>query len=240
MPVHAKLDALSSPLERGGAQRRGVFVRQSHPPRPRRARAFSLIEVVAALAIFAFGIIVVLALFAPVAKSLATVSEAEAAARVADAVRARLQTLPFADAVALLQDAADVTRKNGDPTYNPNDGERNPKVIFGKLTGDVGLFDVTAKVWLDVDFTRTTPATRTFANADKYFEIDLIRNTALSPLADDPLATMVAYTMRVRWPMFVPSSSGAAVQVGANPAGGAVPFDHSRKQVLFFNGAITR
>ena len=52
---------------------------------------------------------------------------------------------------------------------------------------------------------------------------------------------MVAYTMRIRWPMFMPAASGAAVQVGANPAGGGpVPFDHSKKQVLFFTGAILR
>lgn len=240
MLTRAKPFGPRSPFERDGAQRRGGFAHQSHPPRPRRASAFSLIEVVAALAIFALGIIAVLGLFAPVTKSLASVGDAEAAARVADAVRARLQTLPFNDAVALLQEAAAVTRKDGDTTYNPNDGTKNPTVIFGKLTGEIGIYDVLAKDWLDVDFTRATPAARTFANADKYFEIDLIRNEALSPAASTVTATMVAYTMRVRWPMFVPSPSGA-VQVGATPGGGgSVPFDHSKKQVLFFNGAITR
>jgi hypothetical protein len=78
-------------------------------------------------------------------------------------------------------------------------------------------------------------------NADKYFEIDLIRNETLTPKADDATAPMVAFTMRIRWPAFVAASSGAAVQVGANPAGGGqVPYDHSKKQVLFFTGSILR
>jgi hypothetical protein len=51
---------------------------------------------------------------------------------------------------------------------------------------------------------------------------------------------MVAFTMRVRWPAFVMTSPTTAVQSGRNPAGGPVPFDQGRKQVLFFNGSITR
>src|SRR5688572_23291776 len=103
MRMPDKRDALDrSPLERGGAQpvrqaqglepaerRRGVFARK-----PRGAiHAFSLIEVIAAVAIFAIGMVAVLGLFAPVTKSVAGVSEAESAARVSDALRARLQAL---------------------------------------------------------------------------------------------------------------------------------------------------
>ena len=61
------------------------------------------------------------------------------------------------------------------------------------------------------------------------------------PKSADATAAMVAFTMRVRWPAFLGSSSGTAVQVGANPnGGGSVPFDHSKKQVLFFTGSILR
>jgi hypothetical protein len=71
--------------------------------------------------------------------------------------------------------------------------------------------------------------------------VDLIRNDALSPKASDSSAAVVAFNVRVRWPAFQRASSGAAVQVGANPGGGGpVPFDHSRKQVLFFTGSIMR
>jgi len=48
---------------------------------------FSLIEVVVAVAIFAIGMVSVVGLFAPVARSVAASSDAEAAARVAEAVR---------------------------------------------------------------------------------------------------------------------------------------------------------
>ncbi len=207
-------------------------------PRPARASGFSLLEVVAALAIFAIGMVAVLGLFAPVSKSVSGVSEGEAAARVADAVRARLQALPFDTALALIQDAAEVQKNNGDGAYNPNDGTKHPAVLFGKLTGDVGVYDATdgKKAWYD----SSIPSARVL-DADKYFEIDLIRNTMLSPKADDSTAPVVAFTMRIRWPAFLPASSGAAVQVGANPQGGGpVPFDQSRKQVLFFTGSISR
>jgi type II secretory pathway pseudopilin PulG len=221
-------------LERGAAQQRSVFVR-SHQ---RRGTAFSLIEVIAAVAIFAVGMVAVLALFAPVTKSVAGVSEAESAARVADALRARLQALPFETALALIQDPAAVQKNDGDGTYNPNAGAKNPAVIFGKRSGDVGIYDASEgrNNWYDSSI---PPAV--VPNADKYFEIDLIRNETLSPKENDATAPVIAFNVRVRWPAFMAASSGAAVQVGANPGGGGpVPFDHSKKQVMFFTGTIAR
>jgi hypothetical protein len=201
-----------------------------------RYAAFSLVEVIAAVVIFAIGMVAVLGLFAPVTKSVATVSEAEAAARVADAVRARLQTLPFESALALIQDVANVRRKDGDGSYNPNNGTNNPAVLFGKRDGEVGVYDggTGRRQWFDSRGARVL-------DADKFFEIDLIRSDAMTPRSEDATAALIAYTMRVRWPAFYAGSDGLAVQVGANPGGGGpVPFDHSRKQVLFFTGAILR
>jgi prepilin-type N-terminal cleavage/methylation domain-containing protein len=209
------------------------------PPLHRFACGFSLIEVIAAVVIFGIGMVAVLGIFAPVTKSVATVSDAEAASRAADAVRARLQALPFDQALALVQEGADVRRKDGDGAYNPNDGTRYPAVIFGKLSGDIGIYDPGEgrRAWYD----SSVPTPVRVENADKFFEIDLIRNETLTPKADDATAPMVAFTMRIRWPAFVAASSGAAVQVGANPAGGGqVPYDHSKKQVLFFTGSILR
>jgi len=214
----------------------GLSKLRTKPIMSAASAAFSLIEVIAAVVIFAIGMVAVLGLFAPVTRTVATVSEAEAAARVADAVRARLQTLPFASALALIQEVADVRRKDGDGNYNPNNGTNNPAVLFGKLDGDVGVYDGSTgrRQWFDARGARVL-------DADKFFEIDLIRSDAVTPRSEDATAAMVAYTMRVRWPAFYAGSSGAAVQVGANPAGGGpVPFDHSRKQVLFFTGAIMR
>ena len=210
-----------------------TFARLRAPAGP---RAFSLLEVVAALAIFAVGMVAVLGLFAPVSKSVSGVSEGEAAARVADAVRSRLQALGFDKALLLVQDAAAVQKNDGDGTYNANDGTKHPAVLFGKISGDVGVYDEAKKAWYDSSISPVV-----VSNPDKYFEIDLVRNVALSPKADDLTAPMVAFTMRIRWPAFLPSSSGAAVQVGANPLGGGpVPFDQSKKQVLFFTGSISR
>jgi len=204
-----------------------------------RRSAFSLLEVVAALAIFAIGMVAVIGLFAPVSKSVSSVGEAETAARVADSIRARLQGLPFDQALSLIQLPADVRQKDANGSYNPNDGTRNPAVIFGLLNGDAGIYDSgeNRRRWYD----SSVPTPQPVQDADKYFEVDLIRNETLSPVAADGTAAFVAYNMRVRWPAFLRASSGAAVQVGANPAGGgAVPYDHSRKQVLFFTGAIQR
>ncbi|HUR56448.1 MAG TPA: prepilin-type N-terminal cleavage/methylation domain-containing protein [Opitutaceae bacterium] len=205
--------------------------------RLRYERAFSLLEVVAALAIFAIGMVAVFGLFAPVSKSVSGVSEGEAAARAADAVRARLQALPFDTALALIQDAAAIKANDGNGSYNPNDGT-HPAVLFGKITGDVGVYDSSEgrNAWYDSSI---PPAV--VPNADKYFEIDLIRNATLSPADNDALAPVVAFTMRIRWPAFLPSSSGTPVQVGANQGGGGpVPFDQSKKQVLFFTGTLRR
>lgn len=200
---------------------------------------FSLIEVIVAVVIFAIGMVAVLGLFAPVTKSVSTVADSETAARAADAVRARLQALPFDQALALVQEVADVRKKDGDGAYDPNDGTKYPAVIFGKLSGDIGIYDPAEgrKAWYD----SSVPTPVRVADADKFFEIDLIRNDTLTPKDQDATAPMVAFTMRIRWPMFVAASSGAAVQVGANKAGGGqVPYDHSKKQVLFFTGSILR
>lgn len=191
-----------------------------------------------AVAIFAVGMVAVLGLFAPVAKSVSTVADSEAAARVADAVRARLQALPFDQALTLVQEVDDVRRKDGDGAYNPNDGTKYPAVLFGKPGGDVGIYDPAdgKKAWYDSG----VPTPQRVLDTEKFFEIDLIRNETLSPKTGDATAAMVAYTIRVRWPAFVMTSSTTAVQSGQNPAGGPVPFDHGRKQVLFFTGSLLR
>ncbi len=208
----------------------------AHSRRRSSIRAFSLIEVIAAIAIFAVGMVGVLGLFAPITQSVATVSDAEAAARVADAIRARLDAMPFEAALALIQTPAEVRTNDGDSAYDPNDGTKHPSVLFGKLSGEVGVYDAAEnrKNWRD-------SADRAVANADKFFEIDLIRNETISPRANDPLAAVVTFNIRVRWPAFRPAAGGTAVQVGRTPTGGGpVPFDHSKKQVLYFTGAIRR
>lgn len=207
----------------------------------RAGRAFSLIEVVAAVAIFAIGMVAVLGLFTPVTKSVAMVTDAEVAARVADAVRARLETMPFPAAAGLIQLPADVQAKDADPRYSLADPTKASRVLFGTLAGDVAFYDAEATPpnWYRTDHSRTPPRAVVLPNAERYFEIDLTRNEAISPVTENALPSMIAYTMRVRWPAFVRTSPSAAVQAGQT-SGGAVAFDQSRKQMLFFTGAIRR
>lgn len=103
-------------------------------------------------------------------------ADAEAAARVADAVRARLRAVPFETAIALIQSPAAVQAKDANGAYNPNDGTRYPEVLFGKLDGEVGIYDTASnrRQWYD-------SRNRVMPNTDKFFEIDLIRQPAVSP-----------------------------------------------------------
>ena len=224
---------------RFGARDRGGRLGESSRPCGSTRRAFSLLEVVAAVAIFAVGMLAILGLFAPVTKSVANVTDSEAATRVADAVRARLQAMPFDAALALVQLPADVRKNDGDGTYNPNDGTKHPAVLFGELSGEIGVYDAEAKAWLGTDFSKSPHTAKRLVDADKFFEIDLIRNDRLSPVAADATAAMVAFNLRVRWPAFVLTTSTTAVQNG-QASGGSVPFDQSKKQVMFFTGSIQR
>lgn len=210
-----------------------------------RRRAFSLLEVVVAIAIFAIGMMAVVGLFTPVARSVGTSADLEAAARVADALRAKLQSMPANDVVALLKQSTGaghaLTEADARPDYNPT---ADAQILFASRDGSkIGGYNDTA-LW----------GPRTAAlnpDREKYFEIALIRNEALTPLPvpaaegeatpPDPAATayLIAYTARLRWPAFVRDGATNAIQVGNNPAA-TVRFDHSMKQVMFVTGSVTR
>ncbi|MBC7366067.1 MAG: hypothetical protein H7343_04520 [Undibacterium sp.] len=215
------------------------------PCRPRPGSAFSLLEVVVAIGIFALGIVAVIALFAPAAKSVSANSDTEAAARLATLISGELQRRvapgapsPFASVAALLKKSTagghQLTADDAKPDY---DIATDPQLLFASRDGTkIGTYADTA-VWGAPN-----------SNREKFFEIALIRNESLSPLTDpaatnpaDPDATalLLAYTVRIRWPAFVALSGAGAQQVGANPAG-AVRFDHSSKLSLFVTGVVSR
>lgn len=205
----------------------------------RRPKAFSLLEVVAAIGVFAVGMIAVLGLFTPTAKSVGEIADADASSKVASAVRTKLQSLGPAALVPLLKNAKasghELTEADARPDY---DLTKDPQLLFVSRDGTkVGLYN--DPIWID-------PVTRQPSDLEKFFEVALIRNDALSPVAADaavPPPLLYAYTARVRWPAFVPDSTPGnlrrAVQAGANPTG-AVRFDHGLKHVLFFSGTVTR
>lgn len=194
------------------------------------SNGFTLLEVVIAIGIFAIGMVAVLGLFTPVAKSVTDSADAEAATRVADALAVKLQSLGFDGVAPLLKASTGKTHKLTDDDAKINyDITKDTQLLFASRDGTkIGLY-LDTKTWAAGD-------------REKYFEIALIRNESVmtSDPANDATAPVLAYVARVRWPAFVALAGGTgSVQVGANPSA-TVPFDHSQKQVLFFSGAITR
>ena len=218
-------------------------------PLSRAAPAFSLLEVVAAVGIFAIGMVAVIGLFAPVAKSVGNLADAEAATNVASLLTAKLQGQPIPAVAALLKVSSGPNRHQlTDADNNPNspaaDPRSDPQLLFASRDGSK-IAPYGDAIWID-------PATRQPSDLDKFFEIALIRNETLSPPGDatatpptnpDATALYLAYTARIRWPAFVPDATPTnqrrALPAGYNP-NGAVRFDNSQKQVLFFSGTITR
>jgi len=207
-------------------------------------RAFSLIEVVVAIGVFAVGMVAVVALFAPVARSVAGSSDAEAAATVAERLRDELTRRAtavgsFAPVVALLKNATangghEVTTADN-ASNAATDPRRDTRLLFASRDGSkIGAYADTA-VW----------GTGQVNDAEKYFEITLIRFEALSPntSAADAASPTLAYTARIRWPVFVPDNAPAnarrALPAGFN-ATAAVVFDRSQLQTYHVAGSITR
>lgn len=219
-----------------------LFPRKRPAP---RVRAFSLLEVVVAIGIFAVGMLAVVGLFSPVAKSVVTSADAEAAARVADALRVKLQALPPADVIARLKRSNGTRHELTDADQrNDYDPKADVQVLFANRDGSkIGAYN--DLIWGN--------RTVTFnPDREKFYEIALIRNETLTPLTPpaeegateappnpDDTAYLIAYTARLRWPAFLPEGGVNAIQVGSNPTG-TVRFDHSQKQVMFFTGSITR
>ncbi len=201
--------------------------------------AFTLLEVVVALGIFAVGMIAVIGLFSPVAKSVGDSADAQAATHIAELLSVKLQSMGI-DAVApLLKVKTGATHQltAADATTN-YDVSRDDKLLFANRDGTkIGRYD-------DLTLWGVDPATRRASDREKYFEIALVRNETISPpptnASPDSLLAVLTYTARVRWPSFIALAGGTgSAQIGANPTG-TVPFDHSQKQVLFFSGAVTR
>ena len=200
-------------------------------------KAFTLLEVVVAIGIFAVGMVAVIGLFSPVAKSVGDSADAEAATRVADLLAVKMQAIGFDEVLRqnLLKVATGKTHQLTDADAKTTyDISKDRQLFFANRDGTkIGLYN--DPIWID-------STTRQNSDREKYFEIALIRNESISPNSGtaDAAAAVLAYTARVRWPSFVALAGGTgSSQVGANPTA-TVQFDHSQKQVLFFSGAVTR
>jgi prepilin-type N-terminal cleavage/methylation domain-containing protein len=207
-------------------------------PDLRAHRAFTLLEVVVAIGIFAMGMVAVIGLFSPVAKSVGDLADAEAATHVAELLSVQLQAQEAVDlaAGAPFKSLVDRLKVSSGKTHQLTDADAktdydiatDPQLLFASHDG--------TKIGAYVD------AVWGGTNRDKFFEIALIRNETLSPNdpTADAAAPLLGYTARLRWPAFVALAGGTgSIEVGSNPTA-TVKFDYSQKRVLFFAGSVTR
>jgi type II secretory pathway pseudopilin PulG len=209
-------------------------------------RAFSLVEVVVAVGIFALAIVGVIGLLSPTTKAVSDVSDNDAATRVVAAVQQGIQQIARAGFFV----SSGSTIGVGSSTFSVSDGfvqsaaptdpvdgitlatntSLNKYVLYASKDGEtIGVYN--SSIWAGKDSSGTTyTATSTTANGRKFFEIVLIRNTDLSKndaaATADSSAGYIAYTMRLRWPAFLPNGEEAKA--------------HSQKNVMIVPAAVIR
>jgi prepilin-type N-terminal cleavage/methylation domain-containing protein len=226
-------------------------------PDLRARRAFTLLEVVVSIGIFAIGMVAVIGLFTPVAKSVGDIADAEAATHVVELLNVQLQAQEavdladpaagaFASFVARLKVSTAKSHQLTDSDANTSyDVATDAQLLFASHDGTkIGGYN--DAVW------KTTAGANN--DRDKFFEIALIRNETFSPKATtttdnsgttttinpDAAAPLLAYTARIRWPAFVAlAGPTGSIEVGANPTA-TVKFDYSQKRVFFFAGTVAR
>lgn len=150
--------------------------------RNRLAKAFSLVEVVVAVGIFAIAIVAVIGLLSPITRAVAEVGENEDAGRVVTNIQSQLQRFPFAEVVTLLNTppATDTAR-----IFASRDGAKLGRGGATALWSDNGVLTNASEI-----------------DAQKFFEIQLTRNEDLSPAANDGTAGFLAFTITLRWPAY--------------------------------------
>ncbi len=193
--------------------------------------AFSLIEVVVAVGVFAIASVSVVGILASVGRSVAEVEDADKAARLIGVIQARLQATPFSTISDNLLDASAVTVDF--PVYNRN-VNANPivaasqRVLFASEDGAIVAPYASTAVWRQNSPPVSPQADKRARDGLKYFELTLIRNETLndSDSPDDANAAFLAFNIRVRWPAFLPN--GQAVT------------DNTQKEVLIVPAVITR
>jgi type II secretory pathway pseudopilin PulG len=145
-------------------------------------KAFSLIEVVVAVGIFAIAIISVIGLLVPISNSVIGVREGDYASRLVTLAQSQIQSLGF-DKLA---------GTNGYLDKPPLAG------IYASMDGSkLGLGD-NETLW------GKDPATGTVNRKDQFFNIELTRNKDLSGLdgSNDADAGFLAFNMKVTWTVY--------------------------------------
>lgn len=198
-------------------------------------RGFTLLEVVLAIGVLAIGLVAAIALFGSASNLTRENADAEAASRVADGLQVKLKSEGFAAVAARLKSSTPGGHQllAEDAAAGGHAGKSDPQILFASRDG--------LKVGGDDDAVWRSAETGMNPDREKFFEIALIRNEALSPVGSeaDLASPYIAYIARLRWPAFLPDRGAGAIEIGANPAR-AVKFDHSQQRVMFFAGVVPR
>ena len=176
------------------------------------ARAFSLVEVVVAVGVFALAISAIVGILAAVGKSVGDLQESEKASRLVAVVQARLQSAGFSAIQGVLKTDTDIANEKAvydTATDHPRDAD-NPYRFYGSEDGHiVGIYPTAVNEGDQANDPWTLgSSTTTVAQRDglKFFELALVRNQTLSPNSGSALdadSGYLAFTIRVRWPAFL-------------------------------------
>lgn len=141
-------------------------------------RAFSLVEVVVAVGIFAIAVISVIGLLAPINQSIADVQDGDDASRVAQAIQAELQKVTFSQVQGFIS---------------------GNTVLYASRTGDIVAPESGVPNKWDVDGSGTVTDDE---HALKFFEIELELDSNLSPSGTNAAYDRgyLAFTIQMRWP----------------------------------------
>lgn len=150
--------------------------------------AFSLLEVVIALGIFASAIVIVLALLPSIGGQASSAADALVAQRMPDALRVEMRRLATAggfDALATRTPVAGAPLEEGLAFVASRDGARLHSLDYFPPNAADAL-----------------------AASEQYFLVEIWR-FASAPLAYDATAAVLPVTVRVSWPYRVPGSPDA-------------------------------
>lgn len=142
-----------------------------------RPKAFSLVEVVVAVGVFAIAVVSVIGMLVPINQSIAGVQDGDDASRVSQVIQAELQKAPFSSVQGFIA---------------------NGSVLYADKTGRIVAVDTDPK-W-DTNGDSIVSADE---HAAKFFRITLDLNTALSLNGDNPTVYaggFLAFTIVLRWP----------------------------------------
>jgi hypothetical protein len=159
-----------------------------------RVSGFSLVEVVAALGIFSVGIVVVLRLFTGIVDSVRHAEEAETGIRAAEALLGQLRARPFDEVANCLMTAEELQRLES----SSGNGILPDRRLFFANAAAAQVGQGADPIWRGRE-------------RERFFELALVRDEALSPRSADSEASRLVFTVRVRWP--ASSRVGAQVAV---------------------------